>query len=307
MSVPIASPVEPDPEAFIVSGPENYERDVTKAAELLEKVEMSGWDLAELTALWVFTSNKPHVVARERKEGRVPAKDWSDAVTAKGRVRFSETTARAYARCWRKYGTNRQDWSFSDHLQDVWGHSKIEVTARRVDAEPIPNGGSTRIVLKGHTPDEVEDFVAAVGAVGAVANEQFGGDYAHAGGQPTERDVKTASAGARATGMKEIVLIFSLADYEEWCRTISERKKAWGCDSGSAAALELLRRSGSSSPDELEARFTFWLAMNHRDLDPERQALARAAFSAGAQVAAIGRPLPASEMAKHDAEGVTTN
>jgi hypothetical protein len=232
-------------------------------------------------------------------DGRVSAKDWSEAVTAKGRVRFSETTARAYARCWRKFGNNRQEgWSFSDHLQHVWGHSKVEVVARRVDAEPIPNGGSTRIVLEGHTPDEVEDFVAAIGAVPEVPIGTFHGDYAPAGEPPT-------GISQQNPGLKSITLVFTTDEYHEWVKTIKDRMAAWGCKSGSVAALELLRRSAEPSPDEVEARYQFWLAIHGRDLDPEREALTRAAFSAGAQVPSIARPLTADARANLDVEAAS--
>jgi hypothetical protein len=95
-----------------------------------------------------------------------------------------------------------------------------------------------------------EDLVAKAGEVGAVAIEQFRGDYAatpagEAPKEPTEAEVKTASAATRAVGMKEIVLILTQEQYDLWVAKIKECMAAWECKSGSEAAVQLISRAPS--------------------------------------------------------------
>lgn len=89
---------------------------VQRAAELLNAQEVSGWELAQLTADHTLTSSAPSIVAKERREGRVSAREWAEAVTSAGIRRMSEQSAWNYARTWRKYGSNRRDdWTFAQH------------------------------------------------------------------------------------------------------------------------------------------------------------------------------------------------
>jgi hypothetical protein len=152
--------------------------------------------------------------------------------------------------------------------------------------------------MDGLTQDQLEDVAAAAGLVPEVPAEHFNGDYAQG---PTQATATHATPTAsRIQGMKTITLVFTNEQYDVWVATIKERQQAWGCDSGSTAALELLRRSAQPSSDELEARFQFWLAIHSRDLDPVSETLTRAAFSAGAQVPSIARPLTAEARANRD-------
>lgn len=94
----------------------------------------------------------------------------------------------------------------------------------------------------GFGEDGYEDLVARAGEVGAVAIEEFRGDYQQ--GQTkelTEAQVKTATAATRTVGMKEIVLILTQEQYDAWVAKIKECMAAWGCKSGSEAAVMLIR------------------------------------------------------------------
>ncbi len=98
-------------------------------------------------------------------------------------------------------------------------------------------------MFDGWGEDGFEDLVAKVGEVGAVAVENFRGDYAPGAAMPTEKDTKTASAAVRAAGMKEIVLILTQEQYDSWVAKIKECQKAWGCQSGSETAVQLIARA----------------------------------------------------------------
>jgi hypothetical protein len=97
-------------------------QDAKRAAQLLNSQELAGWDLAELCARRVLSSNHPADVADQREWGRVSAAEWAEMVTSSGRRRMAASTAKTYARCWRRYGENRLrdetgiERSFAEHL-----------------------------------------------------------------------------------------------------------------------------------------------------------------------------------------------
>ena len=100
----------------------------------------------------------------------------------------------------------------------------------------------------GFGEDGYEDLVARAGEVGAVAIEQFRGDYqvvpeGEVKTEPTEAQIKTASAATRTVGMKEIVLILTTEQYDAWVAKIKECMAVWGCKSGSEAAVQLIQRA----------------------------------------------------------------
>jgi hypothetical protein len=79
-------------------------QDAKRAAQLLDSQELAGWDLAELCARRVLSSNHPSDVELQRELGRVSAAEWAEMVTSSGRRRLATSTAQKYARCWRRYG-----------------------------------------------------------------------------------------------------------------------------------------------------------------------------------------------------------
>lgn len=104
-------------------------QDAKKAALLLDSQELSGWDLAELCARRVLSSNHPSDVELQRELGRVSAQEWAELVTQNGRRRMVKGTAGQYARCWRRYGerTNRlhdedgSERTFAEHFSAAGG------------------------------------------------------------------------------------------------------------------------------------------------------------------------------------------
>lgn len=105
----------------------SLKQDAKRAAQLLNSQELAGWDLAELCARRVLSSSNPADVADQREWGRVSAREWAELVTKSGRRRMAESTAKQYARCWRRYGESRlrdedgTERSFGEHLSAAGG------------------------------------------------------------------------------------------------------------------------------------------------------------------------------------------
>jgi hypothetical protein len=125
----------------------SFQEDVKRAGELLKSGDLSGWELAELTARRTFTSDNPTIFKRERTEGRVSAKEWAAQVSAAGKRSWGQGSAQAYARCWRRYGAKRNPaWSFVEHMnaaRDGSEASAEENVARRAASPQWGEGAIT--------------------------------------------------------------------------------------------------------------------------------------------------------------------
>jgi len=122
--------------------------------------------------------------------------------------------------------------------------------AREAKQRKVDEIAGQQNMFDGWDEDAFEDVVARTGQVGAVAIEEFRGDYGVGQAEATEKQVKTASAAARAAGMKEVVLILTTEQYALWVAKIKELMAVWELKSGSEAAVELIRRAPSFRNDE---------------------------------------------------------
>jgi hypothetical protein len=128
---------------------------------------------------------------------------------------------------------------------------RIQARKARVDQRAAEMAGQTvlaNVLEDGFTIDDVETLEAQLGENGVVEIEKFVGQY-QTDGKPakevSERQVAQAVATGRAAGMKEIVLILTPDQHSTWLAKMEECKKAWGCKSGSEAAVELIKRAPS--------------------------------------------------------------
>lgn len=237
-----------------------YEVGVKRTAELWEQQELTGWPLAQLCDHWTFTSRDPSECKRQREEEhRRSAEEFAADVSKHTKRRLSGRSVSHYARCYRRYGYNRNaDWSFAEHLAAAQG-SEESAAARVEHFDTVRHGINPSAEVVVPTDEQLTEFLAkhpdALDRVikGSIKTQdnvnngvsynppqpapEFHGDY-----QPTPERKKTVAAPAQTGALtKEIVIIMGQLDWDEWRTMIKFLAKRWGCASFSETAVKAVR------------------------------------------------------------------
>jgi hypothetical protein len=122
----------------------------------------------------------------------------------------------------------------SSDLGDYDDAGLIEILEQRQDV-----GALTRT---GFTADDVDDLIASVGATRTTAEEEFRGGYSETDEEIAERQA------VRLAGepMREIVLMYSVEEYQAVARWIGMLQREWGTTGTIKTVYEALRRSAEN-------------------------------------------------------------
>lgn len=100
----------------------------------------------------------------------------------------------------------------------------------------------------GYTADDVDDIVAAAGAVQETAPQEFAGGYAE---DPEETKNRWLPEG-EGRKMREVILLVAEEDHEQFMETVKSLKERWGMESTRDVILEALTRSLSAQDEAPE-------------------------------------------------------
>jgi hypothetical protein len=101
----------------------------------------------------------------------------------------------------------------------------------------------------GYTPDDVDDLLANVGAVIITAEEEFTGDFA----ETPEETAARFSAPGEGVRLKEVMLMYPEAEFEEFRLWLRQLGDAWGVDGQRNIIFEAVRRCATSAGVGTEA------------------------------------------------------